>query len=129
MSSVEISRLHKSSAPLRGFGLIELVVAIAIVAILAAVALPSFREMGMRMTVTGHTNDLVGALNAARAEAVKRGSAAAVVGDGNDWSAGGWTVVVDSNHDGVVDVSDTKLSDAEIDQLRERIRKARVSGR
>jgi predicted transcriptional regulator len=29
----------------------------------------------------------------------------------------------------VLRVSDTKLSDAEIDQLRERIRKARVSGR
>jgi len=110
MSSVEISRLHKSSAPLRGFGLIELVIALAIVAILAAVALPSFRELGMRMTVSTHTNDLVGALNTARAEAAKRGTAVAVIGSGNNWTAGGWRVVADSNHDGVFSVADTDLS-------------------
>ena len=52
-----------------GFGVIELMVAVAIVAILTATALPSFREMGRRMTVTSTTNDLVGALAMARAEA------------------------------------------------------------
>jgi type IV fimbrial biogenesis protein FimT len=79
----------------RGFGLIELVVAIAIVAILTATALPSMREMARRMTVTGTTNNLVGALATARAEAAKRGSWVAVIGPGADWSAG-WHVEADA---------------------------------
>jgi type IV fimbrial biogenesis protein FimT len=83
----------------RGFGLIELIIALAVVAILAAAALPSFRELGIRMTVTSHTNDLVGALTMAKSEAVKRGVVAGVVGTGNDWSAGGWQVLVDANGD------------------------------
>jgi type IV fimbrial biogenesis protein FimT len=78
-----------------GFGLIELIVAIAIVAILAATALPSFREMGRRMNVTSTTNDLVGALAIARAEAAKRGAWVAVIGPGADWSTG-WHVEADA---------------------------------
>jgi prepilin-type N-terminal cleavage/methylation domain-containing protein len=80
----------------RGFGVIELMVAVAIVAILAATALPSFREMARRMTVTGTTNDLVGALATARAEAAKRGAWVAVIGPGsNNWSTG-WHVEADA---------------------------------
>ena len=79
----------------RGFGLIELLVAVAIVAILTATALPSFREMSRRMTVTGTTNDLVGALATARAEAAKRGAWVAVIGPGPDWSTG-WHVEADA---------------------------------
>jgi type IV fimbrial biogenesis protein FimT len=80
--------------PARGFGLIELVIALAVLAILVAAAMPSFRELGRRMTVTSTTNDLVGALNMARAEAAKRGSWVAVIGPSNDWS-GGWRVEAD----------------------------------
>jgi type IV fimbrial biogenesis protein FimT len=79
----------------RGFGLIELLVAIAIVAIMTATAMPSFREMGRRMNVTGTTNDLVGALATARAEAAKRGAWVAVIGPGADWSTG-WHVEADA---------------------------------
>lgn len=78
----------------RGFGLIELLVAMAIVAILTATAMPSFREMARRMKVTGSTNDLVGALAIARAEAAKRGAWVAVIGPGNNWSTG-WKVQAD----------------------------------
>lgn len=93
-----------------GFGLIELVVAIAIVAVLTAAALPSFRELSRRMTISENTNNLVGALNTSRAEAVKRGSMVAVVGTGNDWSAGGWQVQADSDHDDTITSSDDVLS-------------------
>ena len=78
-----------------GFGVIELMVAVAIVAILTATALPSFREMGRRMTVTSTTNDLVGALAMARAEAAKRGGWVAVIGPGSNWSTG-WHVEADA---------------------------------
>jgi type IV fimbrial biogenesis protein FimT len=65
----------------------------ALVAILAALALPNFREFITRMTVSDTANGLIGALNVARAEAVKRGRAAAVIARGGDWS-NGWQVVV-----------------------------------
>lgn len=76
-----------------GFTVVELVITVAIVALLAALALPNFREFSVRMTVTDNTNDLVGALNVARSEAVKRGRAAAVIANDGNWN-NGWQVVV-----------------------------------
>ena len=75
-----------------GFTLFELMIAVAIVAILAAMAFPSYREFSQRMNVTNNTNQLVGALNAARSEAVKRGRQVAVIANGGNWSAG-WQIV------------------------------------
>lgn len=56
-------------------------------------AFPSFREFSARMAVTDNTNSLIGAINSARAEAVKRGRPAAVIANGGDWN-NGWQVVV-----------------------------------
>jgi len=80
----------KAGTPIRGFTLIELLTAVALIAILGAIALPSFREFNIRMQVTDMTNDLVHDLNMARAEAVKRGSDVAVEANTN-W-ADGWVV-------------------------------------
>lgn len=81
--------------------MVELLITVALAAILAAIALPSFREFLIGMNVTTLTNELVAALNTAKVEAVKRGLSVAVVSnsDSNDWTAG-WKIKADTVRDG-----------------------------
>lgn len=94
--------------PAGGFTLVELLVTISIVAILAALAFPSYREFSIRMAVTDNANNLIGALNVARSEAVKRGRAAAVIANGGNWNDG-WQVVVAAEENGGT-IQDTPTS-------------------
>lgn len=92
-----LQRPRRSSS--RGFTLMEMLITVAIVAILIGVALPSFRESMIRTNVTQTGNDLVLDLNTARAEAVKRGFNVAVIARTGNWSAG-WDIRADANGDG-----------------------------
>lgn len=56
----------------RGFGLIELMVTILVAAILAAIAVPSFRAVIQRHRLLAAADDLQGAVQYARTEAVLR---------------------------------------------------------
>jgi len=96
--------MKPSRATSVGFTLIELMVTIAIVAIMLVVAAPSFRNFIRNSELTSLTNKLLAAINAARSEAMKYGQNALVIpaNGGNDWSQG-WIVFVDSNRNNAYD--------------------------
>lgn len=71
----------------QGFTLLELMVTIAVLAILATVGVPSFRDLIQNNRVTTQANELVSALSFARTEAVKRGQSVEVLvaQEGTGW--------------------------------------------
>jgi type IV fimbrial biogenesis protein FimT len=77
----------------RGFTLVELVTAMAVTAILVAVAMPSFRNFSANASVRTASYTMIGSLNLARSEAIKRNAIATVTPAGPGW-AQGWTVSV-----------------------------------
>ncbi|WP_230410245.1 GspH/FimT family pseudopilin [Undibacterium rugosum] len=81
----------------RGFSLVELLVAIAIAAILMALAAPSFSSFIDNQRLQTATLEFYAGVNLARAEAIKRGAQVSMVAtDGSDWKSG-WTIFVDDN--------------------------------
>ena len=88
---------HRPTRP-NGFTLIELMVTLAIAAILMMVAVPSFVSFQKNAQLTSAANSLLVSINAARGEAMKRGMSVIVVptNNGSDWTTG-WVVVVDKN--------------------------------
>ena len=100
-----------------GFTLLELLVTIAVAAVLLAIAIPSYRGMVQRNALVANVNDLVGDLNYARAEAVTRGQNVYVCSSSNqstcsndgNWSAG-WLIYVDDDFS----ASSPKPSDSKI---------------
>ncbi len=61
-----------------GFSLIELLVVIAIVAIIAVIGLPSFMTTVSGIRMSGEINGILGTMNFARSEAIKRGGTVSV---------------------------------------------------
>lgn len=80
----------------KGFTLLELLVAIAVLAIVAAIAVPSFAEIVRQNRATNLANSMVSALSLARSEAVKRGAQASVSALNGDWATG-WQVRAEGN--------------------------------
>lgn len=80
-----------------GFTLVELMVTVALAAILAFVAVPNLSLFKRNAELTSATNALVAAISTARSEALKRNYNAVVLpADGTRWESG-WIVFVDTN--------------------------------
>lgn len=82
--------------PDQGFTLVELMIAIAIIGIVSAIAVPNFQQMVSSQRVKSAASDIYGSLQLARSEAMKRNSGTAnpvslTAVDSTDWSKG-WTV-------------------------------------
>ena len=100
----------------RGFTIIELMITLAVMAILVSVAAPGYQDFVATTRLNSHTSELVTALHYARSEAIKRnkmitlckssdGASCAVTGS---W-AQGWIVFTDGGTTGLVDGTDTIL--------------------
>ena len=96
---------NKAGCPAKsgsGFTLIELMITLAIAAVLLVVGVPSFIDFQRNSELTSQTNSLVAALNAAKTEAMKRNTNAYVVpgGSSNLWTDG-WIVFADTDRTGL----------------------------
>jgi type IV fimbrial biogenesis protein FimT len=105
--------------PARGVTLIELLVTLSIMAILTAVAMPSFNGMAKDFAVSGQANAMNADIRYARSEAMKRGRqvvlcasadpmAATSTCSGTDWRTG-WLIFVDNDRNNAMDAGDILL--------------------
>jgi type IV fimbrial biogenesis protein FimT len=102
--------MHPSLNAQRGFTLIELMLAIAVLAVLLGLAVPSFLETVRNNRTISRNNEFIGALNYARSEALKRSDAVSICASDDqatcsgatDWTAG-WIVFADQDADGDMD--------------------------
>lgn len=97
-----------------GFTLVELLVALAVAAILLAAGVPSFRSTIVSNRLTSTTNDLVGTLAQARSEAIRRGARVTVCISSNGTSCAttgsweqGWISFLDGTRSGTTAAVDT----------------------
>lgn len=107
-----VSGTSRAPASVRGFTLVELMVTVAIAAVLLVIAVPSFTLAMNTNRLAALTNDMVTSLQIARMEAIRRGVPVSVCGstDGatcaadENWT--GWIVFADLDRDDTPDAGE-----------------------
>ena len=98
-----------------GFTLIELIVVLAVAAVLIGIAAPNLIDVVRNNRLSSQVNDLVTSLNLARSEALTRGQMITVCrsknggscdADDGNWEDG-WLVFSDSDGNGVIDAGES----------------------
>lgn len=92
-----------------GFTILELVITIAIAAILMMVAAPNFITFQRNSELTSAANGMLAAVSVARTEAMKRNMPAVIAPTGAGW-ANGWRVYVDVDRNGVFSAGDILIN-------------------
>jgi type IV fimbrial biogenesis protein FimT len=102
----------------KGFTLIEMMATIGVATVLIAAATPSFIQMNRNNRIITYTNDFIGTVNLARAEAIRRGAPVSICPSddpsaeapscSDDWSKG-WIIFADINGDRAVDEDEPLL--------------------
>ena len=122
MGNVRQSAFWQRQSGHRGVTLIELMVGVAVLAILLAIAAPNFQGMTASSRLTSVSNELLGSIQQARAQAIRTGARVTVCRSTNgtqcDTSTGvgwerGWIVFGDttrSGADAAVDTGETILT-------------------
>jgi type IV fimbrial biogenesis protein FimT len=116
-----IATIHKHGRSVKatttGFTLVEFLVVVAVLAVLASFAAPSFTESIKKSRINSVQQELSASFQLARSEAIRRGfpvllarttGCGVVLIDADDWSCG-WQIVVDANRNGVVNANEPPL--------------------
>lgn len=82
-----------------GFSLVELLVVIAVAAVLLGIAVSDLRSMIRHQQLKAALSDLFGAIDLTRSQAITRGMRVYLAPSGDGWRSG-WTVFVDKDGDG-----------------------------
>ena len=100
----------------KGFTLIELMITLAIAAIVMAIGVPAFQDMIRNNRAIAQTNDFISALSFTRSEAIKRGqrvvlcksSGGATCATSGNWDQG-WMIFVDNSGNAAVETGEEIL--------------------
>jgi type IV fimbrial biogenesis protein FimT len=88
--------------------LVELMIVVAILAVLAAIGAPNLRAFFINNRLATANNDFMAALSLARSESIRRGASVSVrraSTTAREWTEG-WEIFVDANGNGVRDAGD-----------------------